>query len=73
MYRIIRIFSDGRPRKRIKTVDTLELAQLHCNSPLTRGTLRSGVHWFDAYTEIRRQARPRRSRMPRPPAYYPMI
>lgn len=51
-YRIVRLFSDGRPNKRIKVVSSLELAQLHCNSPLTRGTLRSGVRWFDGYYQI---------------------
>ena len=51
-YRIIRFFSDGRPRKRIRTYGTLQRAQEHCKSPLTHGVLRSGVRWFDGYTEI---------------------
>lgn len=51
-YRIIRFFSDGRPSKRVKVVSTLELAKLHCNSPLTKGVLRSGVKWFDGFREI---------------------
>lgn len=49
MYKMLRFFSDGRRAKRVKTVSSLELAQLHCNSPLTSGTLRSGVKWFDGY------------------------
>jgi hypothetical protein len=52
MYRILRFFSDGRPAKRIKVVSSLELAQLHCNSPLTSGVLRSGVRWFDGFRRI---------------------
>lgn len=50
-YRILRFFSDGRPARRVKVVSTLELAQLHCSSPLTRGVLRGGVKWFDGYTK----------------------
>lgn len=49
MFKILRYFSDGRPARRIKTVSTEAIAQLHCNDPLTRGTLRSGVKWFDGY------------------------
>jgi hypothetical protein len=52
-FRIVRFFSDGRPAKLIRVVGTLELAQLHCTSPLTRGTLRSGVKWFDGYREVK--------------------
>lgn len=51
-YRILRFFSDGRPAKRIKVVSSLAIAQLHCNDPLTKGTLRSGVKWFDGYRKI---------------------
>lgn len=57
MYRIKRLFSDGRSPKHIKVVATLELAQLHCNSPLTRGVLRSGVKWFDEFSEIKRKGK----------------
>lgn len=52
-YRIIRFFSDGRSAKRVKVVSSLEIARLHCSSPLTRGVLRSGVKWFDGYVEIK--------------------
>jgi len=52
-YRILRFFSDGRPAERVKVVSTLELARLHCNSPLTKGVLRSGVKWFDGWREIK--------------------
>ena len=52
-FRIVRFFSDDRPAKLVRVVGTLELAQLHCNSPLTRGTLRSGVKWFDGYREVK--------------------
>jgi hypothetical protein len=55
MYKIIRFYSDGRrPRwvGRLK-MPTLELAQLHCNSPLTQGELRGGVKWFDGYQKIK--------------------
>jgi hypothetical protein len=54
-YRILRFFSDGRSPRRIKLLPTLELARLHCNSPLTRGTLRSGVSWFEGFKEIRKR------------------
>ena len=43
MYKIIRFYKSGRRRK-IKTVSTLEIAQLHCNDPRT-----SGDGWFDGY------------------------
>lgn len=52
-YRIVRYFSDGRPAKRIKVVSSLDAARLHCSSPLTSGTLRSGVRWFDGFKKIR--------------------
>ena len=55
MYKIIRFYSDGRrPRwlGRLK-MPTLELAQLHCNSPLTQGELRNGVKWFDGYQKMK--------------------
>lgn len=55
MYKILRFYSDGRPAKRVMVVSSLELARLHCNSPLTRGTLRSGVTWFDGYREKKRK------------------
>ena len=51
--RILRFFSDGRPPKRVKVVSSLELAKLHCKSPLTKGVLRSGVKWFDGYREVK--------------------
>lgn len=54
-YKILRFFSDGRRPKRVKYVSTLELAQLHCSSPLTRGVLRSGVQWFDGYKKTGRK------------------
>lgn len=46
MYKIIRFYKSGR-KKLIKTVSTLEIAQLHCNDPRTR---KAGV-WFDGYTK----------------------
>lgn len=55
MYKIIRFFSDGRPAKKVKYVPTLELARLHCDSPLTTGELRSGVKWFDGCKETKRK------------------
>lgn len=51
-YRILRFFSDGRPPKRVRVVESIELARLHCNSPLTKGTLRSGVNYFDGFRAI---------------------
>lgn len=51
-FRIIRFFSDGRPAKLVKVVSSLYIAQLHCGSPLTSGTLRSGVKWFDGYKGV---------------------
>jgi hypothetical protein len=50
-YKILRFFSDGRSSKTIKVVNSLELAKLHCSSELTHGVLRSGVKWFDGYTQ----------------------
>lgn len=51
-YKILRFFSDGRRPKRIKIVSSLEIAKLHCNSPLTKGTLRNGVRWFDGFEKL---------------------
>lgn len=51
-YRILRFFSNGRPPKRVKVVSSLKLAQLHCNDPLTKGVLRSGVRWFEGWRKI---------------------
>jgi hypothetical protein len=45
MYKIYRFFSNGRAKKLIKTVSSLEIAQLHCNDPKTR---KEGK-WFDGY------------------------
>lgn len=40
-------FEEGRKRKLIKRVPTIELAQLHCSDPKTR---KEG-EWFDGYTQ----------------------
>ncbi len=48
MYKIVRYYKSGR-KKTIKTVSTLEIAQLHCND---KGTRKEGV-WFDGYVEIK--------------------
>lgn len=53
-FRILRFFSDERPPKRIKIVNTLELAKMHCSSPGTSGVLKNGVKWFYGYTEIKK-------------------
>lgn len=51
MYKIIRFYRDGR-RKTVKTVSTLEIAQLHCNDPRTKKTDSEGnTIYFDGYTE----------------------
>lgn len=47
MYRIIRFYKSGGKRT-IKTVSTLEIAQLHCNDPRTK---KNGVY-FEGYTKI---------------------
>lgn len=49
MYKIIRFYRKSGRRKTIKTVSTLELAQLHCRDPKT---MKAGV-WFDGYEEIK--------------------
>lgn len=51
-YRILRFYSDGRRPKRVKIVSSLEIALLHCNDKNTRGTLRSGVKWFDGFIGV---------------------
>jgi hypothetical protein len=54
-YKIVRFFSDERPKKVIQRGLTLEEAQKHCQDPKTRGTARKGsssvltVEWFDGY------------------------
>lgn len=48
-YKILRHFSDGRPRKRGPIYGTRREAQAHCSSPYTQGILRSGVKWFDGF------------------------
>lgn len=55
-YRILRFFSDGRKYQTVTIVSTLEAAKLHCNSPLTKGVLRSGVQWFDGFKEVKNHA-----------------
>jgi hypothetical protein len=50
-YRIVRFFSDQRPRKTVKIVKSLEAAQEWCSSPITKGELRDGTKWFDGYEE----------------------
>ncbi len=62
MYKIIRFFSDSRPSKCIKYVETLEEAKNHCMSLATRGfiaprgrvrqAISSGVSWFDGFKEV---------------------
>jgi len=52
-YKVIRFFSDGRFKKTTLKNVTLEIAQLHCKSDLTHGTLRNGITWFDGYTQRR--------------------
>jgi len=54
MYKIKRFFSDGRRPKKVKLVSSLEIAQLHCSSSLTKGELRTGVKWFDGFERIGR-------------------
>ena len=53
-YKIVRYFSDMRRAKKIKIVSSLEIAQLHCNDERTRGTLKSGVKWFDGYIKSKK-------------------
>ena len=50
-YKIIRMYQDGRRSKVQATGLSLEDAQAHCRLPSTRGTLRTGVQWFDGYDE----------------------
>ena len=47
MYKIIQFYKSGRRRK-IKTVSTLEIAQLHCGDPRTK---KDGIY-FDGYVKI---------------------
>lgn len=47
MYKIIRFYKSGHKRT-IKTVSTLETAQLHCRDSRTK---KEGVY-FDGYTKI---------------------
>jgi len=61
MYRIIRMYQDGRPSRTIRKVKTLKEAQDHCNDPSTSSGAGTGkpliegdkvINWFDGYTEI---------------------
>lgn len=47
MYKIIRLYYDGRKTRTIKTKLTLEQVQKYCSDPKTR---KEGVY-FDAYEE----------------------
>jgi hypothetical protein len=48
MYKIYRYYRNpNKPKKLIKVVSTLEIAQLHCNDPRTN---KEG-QWFDGYTK----------------------
>lgn len=49
MYEIRRFYRADRPYDVVKTVETLEEAQEHCNDPVT-SNLEDG--WFDGYEEI---------------------
>jgi len=47
-YKIIRFYKSGR-KETIKVVSSLEIAQLHCNSPLTK---KEGVY-FEGFKAIK--------------------
>jgi hypothetical protein len=47
MYNVYRYYQKSGRRKLILRCVTLEIAQLHCNSPLTQGN-----GWFDGFTKI---------------------
>ena len=53
MYKIVRFYAPhlNRQPRTVKTVSTLEIAQLHCNDLRTK---KDGVY-FDGYTEINRR------------------
>ena len=46
-YKIIRFYKSGN-RRIIKTISSLEIAQLHCKDPRTT---KAGVY-FDGYTKV---------------------
>ena len=52
MYKIVRMYADGRHARTIKTGLTLEQAQEHCSREDTHAKDKFGnVIWFDGYTE----------------------
>lgn len=52
MYKIIRMYADGRKARTIKTRLTLEQAQEHCSREDThKKDLNGNVIWFDGYEE----------------------
>ena len=63
MYKIVRYFYNGAPRRTIKTGLTLAEAQAHCSDPETssktamtakaRAYTRQRGQWFDGYMEMR--------------------
>lgn len=65
MYRIMRFYRDGYPRRRtVRTGLTLEAAQAHCADPETSSSTATGAAarrrtrqrgpWFDGYEEYSR-------------------
>lgn len=61
MYKVVRYFYDGHPKRTIKTGLTLEEAQAHCKDPETSSKTatsakakrytRTHGEWFDGYEE----------------------
>lgn len=51
MYKIVRMWEDGRESTVVETGLTLKEAQAHCKSPDTHGITDEGVRWFDGYDD----------------------
>jgi len=52
-YKIIRFYADNRERRTVRTVDTLQEAQAHCQDPETSSRTTTTDDepgtWFDGY------------------------
>jgi hypothetical protein len=55
MYKIVRYFGDYRPAKTVRRVSTRAEAMYWCQLAFSRGTLRSGVKWFDGFVEVKKK------------------
>lgn len=55
LFKIVRYYSDNRKPVTLRANVTQAQAREWCQGPITSGTLRTGVKWFDGYTRMTRK------------------